>query len=459
MGAFAIGVTENKSKYFKEPMEKVWVDKVAFAYLFALYVMPQYFGIHSPVFDLTIVRITIIVFAVFIFGSFERSKEFKEILVSEKMGLLLLPYIIVLLYTMALRGDFNAFLNPFFEFVEMYLLIYIIKNTFGVERTIKIIIGFIYLLTILGIVEAFMGRSPFSYLITIPGLYTGRFIRGGHYRIMSNCNHSLGYGLLLVSAMPFTAYDYEKDEFNAFRRPVLLLLVVVNIFLTGSRSSLGVGLAEVFALLFFSDLKFLKRNLSVFFGTVTLFAALIFVLQDTGFGRYILLQVTAMIDSVFHTEFSAKYGANVLLLRQSAAYRDLLKQVFTVDWLNPILGIGRKRGFKSLVDGRVVNSIDNFYIAEYVRYAYPGLITYSLFLVVTGIRMLKDEIRTRSSLIRMLLVSAVFYCLHLYIADTLQTVKYLYLVFALYSCAEKKTYTPPTDPCRYIRKERRIHYV
>jgi hypothetical protein len=459
MSFSAYGITESKSKYFKETMETGLYKNAALAYLFSLYVMPQYFGIHSPIFDLTLVRITVIVLMVFILGNYERSMDFKDILHHEKMGPILVPYIIVLVYTMVLRGDVNAFLNPFIEFVELYLLIFIIKKTFGIKRTVQIVIGFIYLLTILGLVEAFIGRSPFSLLKTIPGLYTGRFIRGGHYRIMSSCNHSLGYGLLLISAMPFAAYDFEKDEFNAFRRPFLLILIIVNIFLTGSRSSLGVGLAEAFALLLFSDLKFLKRNLAFFAGGFIIFASFTFIFQNTGFGQYILLQLTSLVDSLFKTELSARYGANVLVLRQSAAYRDLLQQVFTVGWLNPILGIGRQRGFQSMVDGRIVRSIDNFFIAEFVRYAYPGMITYVLFLLVTGLRMLRDAITTRSSLIRMLLICVVFYCLHLYIADSLQTLKYLYLVFALYSCAEKTPYTPPADPCKYIRREGRIHYV
>lgn len=451
-------IGKEQSKYFKKPLESIWFNKVAWAYLFALYVMPQYFGIPFPLFDLTIVRMTIIVAVIFIFNDHDRFINFKQMFLSEKFGLVLIPYFFVLLYTMVLRGDVNAFLNPFIEFVEMYLLIYVIRNAFGFKKTVNIILKFIYLLTILGVIESITDVSPFSYLVTISGIYTGRFIRGGHYRIMCNAGHSLGYGLMLITAIPFAAYDGEKEELNIFRRPVLMALLIFNVFMTGSRSSLGVAGVELFALFLLSDIKYLKQNSIYLMSTLAVFAFLTFAFQNTAFGSYVMLQITSIIDSVFNTTYSLKYGSNLLQLQQSKAYRDLLKKIFKVDWVNPILGIGRKRGFKSMVDGRVINSIDNFYIAEFVRYAYPGMITYILFLAYMAVKMLVDVYKTRSAAIRMLLIGTVFYYLHLYIADSLQTLKYLYILFALYLCADKKEYVPLKDPCKYI-KRRVIEYA
>ena len=154
MNSTSENVKNVKSKYFKEPLERQWFKKAAFAYMFALYVLPQYFGIPNPFFDLTAVRFTIIVAAIFIITDSDRVEGFKKVLVTEKMGLILLPYLFVLLYTMVLRADLYAFLNPFIEFLELYLLIYVIKDTFGVKQAAKIFIGFIYLLTILGVLES-----------------------------------------------------------------------------------------------------------------------------------------------------------------------------------------------------------------------------------------------------------------------------------------------------------------
>ncbi|WP_026528494.1 hypothetical protein [Butyrivibrio sp. VCD2006] len=441
----------SKSKYVRDPREKTIFYRCAIFYLFALYVMPQYFGIPNPLFDLTIVRIAIIILLVFIVFDYTRLREFMDCIVQDRMSLILLPYIIVLLYTMILRRDINAFLNPFIEFLEMYLLIYVIKDAIGVDKTIKTLQYFIYFLVILGFVEIVMKESPFAYLETIKHIYTGRYIRGGHYRIMSSCIHSIGYGLLLVSAMPLAGYDVESKTFNIFRRPLLLLGIIVNIFSTGSRSSLGIMFAEVFLMFILSDRKYQRMNLLIVITSLTIFFIAVFGLQKTSFGQYILLQITSVIDSIFHTQLAAKYGADSTQLHQSAAYRDLLKQIFHVDWLNPILGIGRKRAFKSNVNGLVVESIDNFYIAEYIRYAYPGMFAYIFFLGYMGVRMIKDFIKTRSALLRVLIIGAICYCIHLYIADSLQTLKYLYVLFALYICCEKVEYVPEA-PSKYFRK-------
>ena len=164
-----------------------------------------------------------------------------------------------------------------------------------------------------------------------------------------------------------------------------------------------------------------------------------------------------MIDSFFDTQFSLKYGAYLTQLGQCAAYRDLLHQVFKVGWLNPFLGIGRKRAFSSEVNGLVVQSIDNFYIAEYIRYAYPGMLSYIAVVVYMIYEMLRDVVKTHSALIRTLLIGSVCYCIHLYIADSLQTLKYLYILFALYICADKTPFTPD-EKGKYFGK-RELKYV
>ncbi len=438
------------SKYIKPPRENTLFYRASVFYIFCLYVMPQYFGIPNPIFDLTIVRIAIVILLFFIAFSYTRLKEFFSCITQDKMSLVLLPYIVVLLYTMVLRADLNALLNPFIELLEMYLLIYVIKDCVGTERIIKMILGFIYFLIVLGFVEMVIQRSPFSYLETIKGTYTGQVVRNGNYRIMSSTIHSIGYGLLLVSAMPFAGLDVEKGTYDLFRRPFLLLCIIINIFATGSRSSLGIMFAELVLMYFLSDREFYRKNALIIVTSIVAFTVITIGLQGTSIGKYIMLQLTSLIDTFFGTNLAVKYGAE-MELEQSASYRKLLKRVFKISWLNPILGIGRKRMLKTEIDGLVIESVDNFYIAEYVRYAYPGMISYIAFLAYVGLRMLKDVIKTRSATIRMLFIGTVCFCLHLYIADSLQTLKYLYVLYAIYICCEKKEYIPE-EPGRYFRR-------
>lgn len=450
-------LNNEKSKYFKAPRERVIFYRCSLLYIFALYIMPPYFGLENPLFDLTVVRVVIIALLCAIAFDYQRSTDFVDVVLKQKMTWVLFPYVFVVFYTMVLRVDFNAFFNPFIDILCMYLLIYVIKDCVGVDKTLKMLIAFLYILVILGIEESITTVSPFSYLVTLDGIYTGRYIRGGHYRIMGNCIHSLGYGLLLMSAMPLAGYDIKEKTFNVYRRPLLLFGIIANVFLTGSRSSLGVVFLCYGMMFILSDRKYLKRNCLYTFAGIIVGTGIIVLLQPTGAGKYIMLQITSLVDTIFNTSFSVKYGANLEQLGQSAAYRDLLKKVFKVKWLNPVLGIGRKRAFLCEIDGLVVASIDSFYIADYIRYAYPGMISYIVYLVYMGVVMLKDMIRTRSALIRTLFIGAVSYCVHLYIADSLMTMKYLYVLFAIYICCDKTPYVA-AEKSRYFKK-RKSRYV
>ena len=445
--------TRATSKYIKVSREKIYFYRCAVLFIFALYVMPQYFGIPTPFFDLTSVRIMIVFLLIFIISDYDRSGDFADLIKSEKITYVLLPYMIVILYTMVFRADINAFINPFIEILEMYLMIYVIRDCLGVDKTMKLVLGFIYFLVILGIFEAIVQVSPFSYLVNLSGLYTGRFVRGGHYRIMSSAIHSLGYGMLLMTAIPFAAIDVEKKEFNVFKRPVLLALMVVNIFLTGSRSTLGIMFLELFLMFVFSDRKFIRKNILFVIMGLVLVLGIFIAIRNTSVGQYILLQLTSVIDALIGTELAVNYGANLTALAGSTAYRRQLLKVFSVSWLNPLLGIGRNRSFSAVVNGTTIKSVDNFYLAEYIRYAYPGLVSYVLFLVYMGLGMLKDAVKTRSAIIRVVLIGAVSYCIHLYIADSLMTFKYLYLLFAIYLCCDKTPYIPEKSSSKYIKSK------
>ena len=356
---------------------------------------------------------------------------------------------------MVLRVDVNAFLNPFIELLTFYLLIYLIRNTLGVEKTIQMIVVFSYVIALLGIVEYVLGRSPFSYLETIKGLYTGRFVRSGSYRIMSSCNHSLGYGLMLITMVPFACYDRKNKSVNLLAQPLLLLLLGANVFLCGSRSTLSVFLLEVILLVGLSSKMEIKKFVMIALVLAGIFAVILAAIRNTTMGRYILLQITSILDELLGTELAVRFGADLTALSSSSNYRDQLKYIFTVDWLNPLLGLGRKRSFKSEINGSFIESVDNFYIAEYVRYAYPGMITYLLFLGSMIAGMIKRVRRDKSGLPKILLVGSVCYLINLFWVDSLQTLKYLYILFALFLCLDpvrEGEDAPPMTTSKYLKK-------
>ncbi|NLO09098.1 MAG: hypothetical protein GX129_04425 [Clostridiales bacterium] len=423
-----------ESKYVKSSKEETTFSFICTVFFITLYVLPQYFGIPLLFFDFTVLRVMMLIMFMFVLGIKQKQEEFLGLIVKAPYSMVLLPYIIVLVYTTILRVDVNAFLNPVIEILAYYLLVYIIQNYFGVKKTLRYILIFSYLITALGLVEYVMQRSPFSYLETIKGIYSGQFIRSGYYRIMGPSIHSLGYGLILITMIPIICYDIEKDEINILKHKLLFAMAAANIFFTGSRSTLSVFILEIILLVLFSSRINKKKLLLTGSIFVAGFAAFLLVFHNTSVAQYILLQITSVLDEIFGSTFSVAYGADIEALGSSSHYRSQLKYIFKVEWLNPLIGLGRKRSFACEINGSFIRSVDNFYIAEFIRYAYPGMICYIGFLLYFLIHMLKSSIQKKSQISKMLLVGSTCYCINLLWLDSLQTLKYLYVLFAIFCC-------------------------
>lgn len=448
------------SKYILPSREEKVFHSIGLAYFFVLYVMPQYFGLPLPIFDLTVLRIMILLMFIFILGIRRRQQEFFGLIRESGISVVLLPYLAVLGYTMLLRADPNALLNPLIELISLYLLIYVIKKSFGMKKTLEYILIFAYLLAALGLLEYVLQRSPFSYLETIKGIYSGRFIRSGYYRIMGPSIHSLGYGLILITMVPIVCYDIEKEEINLLKHKLLLLMVAFNVFFTGSRSTTGVFLLELVLLAFLST-KTNKKKLVLVGGILFgLLAGFLILFRNTSVAQYIMLQITTVVDELLGTTYSVRYGADLDALSSSSNYRNQLKYIFQVEWLNPFLGLGRKRSFSCEINGSYIRSVDSFYIAEFVRYGYPGMISYIGFLLYFLIRMLRDCLRNKSQISKMLLVGSVSYCVNILWLDSLMTLKYLYILFAIDLClpaagpdrARLRKLTRKAAPSKYMKR-------
>lgn len=448
-----------QSKYIKPSRAIMAFTSISFAFFCTLYLLPQYFGLPLPIFDFTVLRLMIIVMFLCVLGIKKRQQEFVDLIIQAPYSRVLIPYLIVLIYTATLRVDVNAFLNPVTELISFYLLVYIIKNCFGYKKTLGYILIFSYILTVLGLVEYMLQISPFAYLETIGGIYSGQFIRSGYYRIMGPANHSLGYGLMLITMVPFACYDVEKNEINILKNKLLFLMIIINVLLTGSRSTLSVLLLEILLLALFSSKTNKKKLIIIGSLFIAIFAVILVVLQQTAFAQYILLQLTSIMDEMLGTTYSVQYGADLVALGSSSNYRDQLIYIFQIDWLNPFLGMGRNKYFSAEINGSFIKSIDSFYIAEFLRYAYPGMLCYIAFLLYFLIRMLKNSIRMRSQLSKVLFIGAFCYCINILWLDSLQTLKYLYILFAIFCCLPEnnpihiktRPYSSIKMPTRYFK--------
>ena len=91
-----------------------------------------------------------------------------------------------------------------------------------------------------------------------------------------------------------------------------------------------------------------------------------------------------------------------------------------------------KEAFRWYVDGFYIESIDNFYVALFIRYAYPGMITYILIIIRALISLVRTIFYAHSGTCKVLLCSLLCYFINLWWLDTLQTIKYAYIVIALF---------------------------
>ena len=404
--------------------------------LIALFVMPQYFGIHIG-WDITCTRLANILISVYALINYRVFNQFAKVFLHCSVTIPLMIYLFVAFYTMIFRVDVNAFMMVFLEILTFYMLIFAIRYVIGIKRAIKIIIGCAYFLSAYGFVEFAEGQSLYlKFLKTVP---TGvaNVIRSGYYRIMGPCGHALGYGLLLILFIAIACIDYEKDEMFLYKRPLLLGMLVGNVFLTGSRSSTAIMIIEIILIICLSKKN--QRKKAILYSGGILFAVVIFLLMfhNTKIGKYILLQITVLIDGVFGTQLSVQFGAETSRLEDSENYRDFLPYVFTLDWLNPFVGRGVKRSFAATIynsagESANIQSIDNYYVSQYIKYAYPGLITYVIFIITSLVSMFRGAIKYKSDTIKVLIIGFICYFVNLWWVDALQTLKFIYAFLAVF---------------------------
>ena len=409
---------------------KVFFFLMAFL-LITDFVMPQYFGIHLG-YDLTCIRLGDICIILYMIFNRKLFTHFCSTVMKQGIFIPIALYLLVAFYTMVLRTDLNAFFLVFFEMLTLLILLYGIRYVIGCSRAIRMIIGCAYFLSIYGMVEYVYGKSLFlQFLSTMPNNVANCY-RSGHYRIMGPCGHPLGYGLLLLLFLAVASYDYERQEVYIFKRPLLFLLLIANIFLTGSRSTLGIVFLEIALLLVVSGKTNVKKSIFVLVIVVVVLALFLLLFQGTSVGRYMLMQLASLLDQLLGTQYAALFGADVTTLHNSEAYREFLPRIFTLDWLNPFLGRGVSSSFSAEIEGIYIHSIDNYYVSQYIKYAYPGLVTYCIFIIGVVVMMVRECVIYHSNLSKVLLIATVCYYVNLWWLDALQTLKFEYVIIALF---------------------------
>lgn len=437
---------QSNNRYFENRGERNLGRTLSVVFLVTYYILPQYFGVSLPGFDLTAQRLLISILALFILSKESRKKVFWQGVRDCRLCPLMAVYLGICFYTAVFRGHIGTFLYPLIELLAYFQVIYVIREYLGSDGFLVLFRRMLLILCLLGLVEAVMRKTPFAYLETIRGLYTGGMIRSGAYRIMGPANHSLAYGLILISGLPLLCIDERRRCFDIFAHLPLLLLVIVNVFLTGSRSTLAVTGLELLLLAALAPGRQRKKLVLTVLPAGLLVLALAFLFPGSPPGHYILLQLSTVVDEILGTSYAVRYGVDVMSLSNSATYRDALLDIFTVNWLNPWLGQGSGYHFSWYIPGgATIHSIDNFYVANYIRYGYPGMVVYMLFILQAVGGMLHKGFRGKDKVAVCMALAVCGYFLNLWWMDTLQTIKYAYLPIALFQGYLKETADQSTE--------------
>lgn len=412
---------------------------VTYKFLFLMYlvsfiIMPNYSGIKISSLPLiTAQRFFVIIIYTWTFFNKKIQRSFVDSFKQNKFTFPIIIYLIVCLITTLFTGDINAFFGPLVDqILAFYLMVYCFKNYLKLDEFLNIIKYLIYLVCILGIVEQITGFNIFTLLDSgmTQKLNNGSLMRDNTIRICTAFGHPLTYGLFLIIFFPFTCYDVNRKKIYILQNPIIFILVVINMILTGSRSCIGTMFFEIVIIFILSDKKRMGNILVSIIFSFLITATLIFIFYDAPFMQVILRQIFYVIDELFGTSISLEFGGSSSI-KNSSTYRELLWRIFGNSNFSYFIGKGTIYKLRLIINNRVVESIDNFYVNMFIKYAIPGLVSI-LYIFYTNLKnAFLNLIITKNKLNYILILLTISYLVNLLIVDELATLKFMFIIFSI----------------------------
>ena len=289
---------------------KVSLINYSYLYIIAVFMLPQYFGISIGGFALTAQRALMLVWLIIIFRSGKHRYQFITAAMTCPITPLVILYLFVIIYTSFMRNDIKSLISPVADYVMvLYIIMYIIRYIIRPELFFDYFRKMVWLIGCLGIAEGLVRQNPYRLLHTISYINGGGSWRGGAYRIGAMCSHPIGYGMYLLLLIAVVSYDIKSKKISIWKNKWLILLLAVNMFLTGSRSTLGIMFLELVVLFVLSgdmtgNIKTVSSCLKV--GSVLFLFGIVF--YDTSIVQYVCLQFAQVIDVIFETDYALQFG-------------------------------------------------------------------------------------------------------------------------------------------------------
>lgn len=360
---------------------KITIRSIFLLYLISFFLIPNYAGIKiSGLPLLTAQRFFLIVIFFWIFFDKNVNRDFISTVKKSRFCMFFGFWLVVCIVTAIYNKDINSFFGPFVDqCLAFYLFYFFFSKYYSLHDIVKIITNILWILCICGIIEQFTKFNFFTLFDTgTTELNTGILLRDEAIRIKTAYGHPLAYGMILLLFCPFCCYDLKRNKIYIFEHKILFMLIVLNMFLTGSRSCIALFFIE-FALIFiFSDKQKFGNMISYFTLIIFVSGVIIFIFKNTELIQLLFRQFYYVIDEIFGTNYSSLYGGNSSI-NNSSTYRDILWNIFSFEEFSPFIGKGTQYKPYFIILGRVVESIDNFYINYYIKYGIYGILFYILF--------------------------------------------------------------------------------
>lgn len=413
------------------PGGKLSYHGIADWFLVSVFVLPMYFGVRLVFFDLTPLRFFEVLLIICIMKNNIRRQNFINLMKKCPNNVWIGAYLIVVVYTNLIHLSINTVIYWITNGVLLiFCIAYLVVYEYGINGFLFKLRKYTWILCILSPMEIFLGKSPFAFLDTLGKVATSE--RFESVRISGNLTVANGYAMYLMILFPIICYDLQERKINMGKNKWLLGLIAINILLTGSRLTVGTLVLGVVVCFFAQNKGLIKKQLIIIMILIPIVCWLIYVFRNVSLIRGLIRTMLSTVDEILGTNYAIRYGADATTLYNSSYYRELLwKNTIGGGWLNPFLGKGGNYHFGMYVDGYRIFSIDNFYVYQYITYAWPGVITWLImslsFLKTMAIKIKKNNY----ALGKVLGVSFVCYFISLWYLDQLQTFQMMMSIFGM----------------------------
>ncbi|MGQ7889891.1 O-antigen ligase family protein [Paenibacillus sp. WC2504] len=427
--------------------------------------LPAYFSVQFGSFPvITAFRVLLLLFIIDQLILKKRLAFLLNTMKKDRLAPIILFYTAVICSTslvhLAMDKDFTSMIGAISIIVEKVLLYYLVlmniniesnRNSAYLDKVLHTFCFSAFVLAVLGVIEYFTSFNVFSLLETSnsEAIRYSTYIRQGDLRVASSFLHSLGYGLYLLLIIPIVFYQLRKYMNNkktiGFKYYVVLLfLLLTNLLLTSSRSTL-IALAIGFIVYFI--MTSLRNKIIIAYSAVFLCIPFL-VFSITSYADDIPLvssvgkNVKALSDTLLGTSLVEDYGKN----SEPFTYREeLVRYAFNQEGIDGVFGkgIGFIRNEPLIFylptinpyEATVSKSVDNYYVNAKLESGWIGLLVTIIFLLTVLLKIYKQ--RKKDFFYLVLFTSFAGYLIELTMVNELETMRYFWILLAVFSAFKK----------------------